>query len=197
MSKSKGPLLLCLFFLGLPAHAQTVKVNWRTGAPFASYKTYAWQDSKNPGTPFYGQWVKADVLAELNAKGLSPAGPGQTPDLVVTYHLQGQEVMDATSNTDSDGFGWGPGTWGGGWGWYGGWGGWGPLTEESTTFTSEHPREMLILTISIADGKTKMLVWRGQTTVENVSNSQKGDEKQTKQCVEKLFKSYPPKPSRS
>jgi len=193
MNKFRASTLVGVIVFGLPLYAQTVKVNWRTGAPFASYKTYAWQDSKSPGTPFYGQWVKADVLAELNAKGLTPVAASQTPDLLVTYHLQGQELIDSTSNTDLDGFGWGAGPWGGGWGWYGGWGGWGPWNEDSTTFTSEHPREMLILTISLADAKQKMLVWRGQATVENVSNSQKGDEKQTEQCVQKLFKSYPPK----
>jgi len=41
--------MLCLFLFGLPLDAQTVKVNWRRGAPFATYKTYAWQDSTNPG----------------------------------------------------------------------------------------------------------------------------------------------------
>jgi len=70
-------------------------------------------------------------------------------------------------------------------------GGVGP--EDATTFTSEHPREILILTVSMADAKNKMLVWRGQATVENVSSSEKGDEKQTRQCVQKMFKSYPPK----
>jgi len=193
MNKSGTCSMLCLFLFGLPLCAQTVKVNWRTGAPFATYKTYAWQDSKNPGMPFYGQWVRADVLAQLNAKGLTSVTAGQTPDLLVTYHIQGQELIDTTSNTDSDGFGWGPGPWAGGWGWYGGWGGWGPWNQDATTFTSEHPREMLILTISMADAKQKMLVWRGQATVESVSNSEKGDEKQTEQCVQKLFKSYPPK----
>jgi hypothetical protein len=184
---------LCLFICISPLYAQTVKVNWRTGAPFASFKTYAWQDPKNPGLQFYGQWVKADVIAELNAKGLTQAAAGQTPDVLVTFHIQGQELLDATSNTDSDGFGWGPGPWSGGWGWYGGWGGWGPWGGDSTTFTSEHPREMVILTVSMAEAKGKLLVWRGQATVESASNSEKGDEKQTKQCVQKMFKSYPPK----
>jgi Domain of unknown function (DUF4136) len=193
MSKMRAAVWLCLFFVGLPLYAQTVKVNWQTGAPFASYKTYAWRDPSKPGLPFYGQWVKADVLAELNAKGLTPAAPGQTPDLIVTYHILGQQTLDATSNTDYEGFDVSPGPWGGGWGWYGGWGGWGAWPDESTTFTSEHPREMVILTIDMADAKAKRLVWRGQATVENASNSEKGDEKQTKQSVQKLFKSYPPK----
>jgi hypothetical protein len=128
--------LLCLFLFGLPLCAQTVKANtpelkrrwqlWLTGAPFASYKTFAWQDSKNPGPPFYGQWVvKADVVIELSSKGLTSVAPGQTPDRVVTYHIQGQELIDTTSNTDSDGFGWGAGPWAGGWG---------PVDEDSTTF---------------------------------------------------------------
>jgi hypothetical protein len=193
MKKLKAAVSLLLFFLGAPLFGQTVKVNWRTGAPFSDYKTYTWQDSKNPGFPFYGQWVKTDVVAELNGKGLTPAAAGQTPDVIVTYHIQGQELIDSTSNTDADGFGWGGGPWGGGWGYYGGWGGWAPFDTDSTTFTSERPREMLILTISIADGKTKTLIWRGQATVDSISNSEKGDEKQTRQCVQKLFKSYPPK----
>lgn len=188
MDRLRAAALLCLIVFGLPVYAQTVKVNWRTGAPFGSYKTYAWQDSKNPSLPFYGQWVKSDVLAELASKGLTAVAAGQTPDVIVTYHIQGQELIGTTSNTDGDGFGWG-----GGWGWYGGWGGWGPFDEDSTTFTSEHPHDILMLTISMADAKTKALVWRGQAAVDNPSNSQKGDEKQTKQCVQKLFKDYPPK----
>jgi hypothetical protein len=48
------------------------------------------------------------------------------------------------------------------------WGGWvGPIDEDATTFTSEHPYDILILTISMADGKHKALVWRGQATVES------------------------------
>jgi hypothetical protein len=103
-------------------------------------------------------------------------------------------VVDENSTTD--GFDMGPGPWGGGWGWYGGWGGWGPWTDDSTTFTSEHPRQILILTLDMADAKLKKLVYRGQATVENPSNSESGDQKQTKQCVQKIFKNYPPKPKK-
>jgi Domain of unknown function (DUF4136) len=191
MKSLRALVLLSVFFCSLPLYAQTVKVNWQTGAPFSSYKTYSWVDPKTPGLPFYGAWVKADVIAQLNAKGLQPAAAGQTPDLYVTYHIQGQEMVDATSNTDA--FDMGPGPWGGGWGWYGGWGGWGAFPAEATTTTTEQPRQMVILTIDLADAKQKKLVWRGQATVENASSSEKGDQKQTLQCVQKVFKSYPPK----
>jgi hypothetical protein len=193
MSKLRIAVLLCLLFASLPLCAQTVKVNFRSGAPFSTYKTFAWKDPAKPGLPFYGDWVKADVIAELQSKGLTPVAAGQTPDVIVTYHITGQQMMDATSNTDYDGFDMGPGPWGGGWGWYGGWGGWGDVSGDATTFTSEHPREMVILTVDMADAKQKKLVWRGQATVDSASNSEKGDQKQTKSSVQKMFKSYPPK----
>jgi hypothetical protein len=35
--------LLCAIFLAAPAFAQTIKVNWKQGANFSGYKTYAWK----------------------------------------------------------------------------------------------------------------------------------------------------------
>jgi hypothetical protein len=170
--------------------AQTVRVNWQSKAPFASYKTFAWHDPQNPGLPFYGQWIKPEVITALTAKGLQQAASGQAADVVVTFHIRGQEVMDA--DTTSDGWDVGIGPWGGGWGWYGGWGGWDAFPEETTSYTSEHPRQIAILTVDIFDAKSKKLVWRGQATVENVASSEKGDEKQTEKCVQKMFKKFPP-----
>ena len=190
MKSFRGVFIVCLLLCAMPLCAQNVKVNWQTGAPFASYKTFSWQDPKTQTVPFYGPWVKADTIAELQAKGLTPVAAGQKADLIVTYHMQGQELVDATSTTD--GFGIGAGPWGGGWGW----GGWGAFSDDSTTITSEHPRTILILTVDLADAKANALVFRGQATVENVSKSESGDEKQTKQCVQKIFKGYPPKPKK-
>jgi hypothetical protein len=100
MKNVRTASLLCFLLCGLPLCAQTVKVNWQTGAPFSTYKTFAWQGPKSQTIPFYGPWVKADVIAELQTKGLTPVAAGQKPDLLVTYHIQGQELVDATSTTD-------------------------------------------------------------------------------------------------
>jgi hypothetical protein len=54
MKRMRMSLFLCAFLCAISLPAQTVKVNWRMGAHFSSYKTYAWQDPKNPGLPFYG-----------------------------------------------------------------------------------------------------------------------------------------------
>jgi hypothetical protein len=163
---------------------QTVKVNWQASAPFSDYRTYAWKADQNEANSFYEQWVKPDVDAQLAAKHLSKVTADQKPDLIVLYHLRTQEMLDATTTTD--GFGWGPGRWR----IWGGWGGWGDDTEFSTT--SERPRMMAILTVDLVDANKKELVWRGQATVDSVSNTQKGDEKQVSKSVEKMFKQFPP-----
>jgi hypothetical protein len=52
---------------------------------------------------------------------------------------------------------------------------------------------MGILAVDLVDVKKKELVWRGQATVDSISNTQQGDEKQTLSSVKKMFKQYPPK----
>ncbi len=190
MSKKFGVTLAgCFLVFASNALAQTVKVNWQMNAPFADYRTYAWQASKNEGAHFYQQWVEMDVDAELAQKGLRRVKADQNPDVYLYYHVVTQEVMDST--TTDDGFGWGGGPWGfwGGWGGWGLWGGLGPDIAQ----TEAQPRMMGILAVDIVDVKKKELVWRGQATVDSISNTQKGDEKQVLNSVKKMFKQYPPK----
>lgn len=99
-----------------------------------------------------------------------------------------QEVIDST--TTDDGFGFGGGPWGywGGWGGWGSWGGCGP----DFAHTEAEPRMMGILSVDMVDAKKKEMIWRGQATVDAISNSQKGDEKQTLDSVKKMFKQFPP-----
>ena len=182
--------LFCAVLFAFPAFAQTVKVNWKQGASFSSYKTYAWKITPTQSKSIYLQWVQADVNAQLAAKGLTLATGNQKPDIYVAYKIANQEMLDAT--TTDDGFsGWG---WGGGpWGVYGGWGGWGMGMPDIAT-TTEEPRTMGIMTVDLYDVGHSQLVWRGQATVDSVSNTQSGDEKQVKNSVVKMFKKYPPKP---
>jgi Domain of unknown function (DUF4136) len=168
------------------AGAQTVKVNWQQSAPFSDYHTYAWKHSQNEGSDFYKQWVRRDVDEEMAKKGLQKVDPAQNPDLLLMYHIVTQEVLDST--TTDDGFGWG----GGPWGYWGGWGGWG-AGAPGIAETETHPRLMGMLALDMCDAKKKELVWRGQATVDAVSNTQKGDEKQTQSSVKKMFDKFPPK----
>ena len=177
MKNTRVLTLLCAILIASPAFAQTVKVNWNQSAPFSDYKTYAWKVGTSQANSIYASWVKPDVDRQLSAKGLTLASGNQKPDVYVTYHLQTQEVLDAVTTDDGFGPGWG---WGGG-----------PYSD--TAVTTEHPRTLGILTVDLYDVAQKHLVWRGQATVDSVSNSEKGDEKQTEQSVQKMFKKYPPK----
>jgi len=190
MKNLRGLILFCAVLLASPTFAQTIKVNWKQTAPFSSYKTYAWKITPTQAASIYADWVKTDVDAQMASKGFTLASGSQKPDVYVAYHLATQEMLDATTTTDGFG-GWG---WGGGpWGIYGGWGGWGLDAGPDIATTTEQPRTMGILTVDLYDVSHSQLVWRGQATVDSVSNSQSGDEKQVKSSVEKMFKKYPPK----
>jgi Domain of unknown function (DUF4136) len=185
-------ILLGAVLMTTPAFAQTVKVNWDQSASFSTFKTYVWKVGTKQGGSFYAPWVKANVAAQLAAKGFTLATGNQKADVYVTFHVQTQEAMDSTTTDDGFGPGWG---WGGGpWGTFGGWGGWGIGSEfPITSTTTDQPRTMGILTVDMYDVAQKHLVWRGQATVESVSNTQSGDQKQVKNSVDKMFKQYPPK----
>lgn len=94
------------------------------------------------------------------------------------------------------GFGWVGGQWGP-WRYWGGWGGWGDFGEvgPEVSTTEERPRPMGILTVDLIDAKAKRLVWRGQATEDSISSTQKGDEKQVRKSVDKMFDHFPPKQS--
>jgi Domain of unknown function (DUF4136) len=175
---------VCSLLAASGALAQTVKVNWQINAPFSDYRTYAWKQSQNEGSSFYRQWVENDVDAILAGKGLRRVAAGENPDLYVYYHVVTQEVIDST--TTDDGFGWG----GGPWGRWGGWGGWGG---PDIVQTAARPRTIGILAVDLIDMKKKQMVWRGQATVDMISNTQKGDENQVQKSVEKMFTQCPPK----
>lgn len=192
MKITRHLILLCAVLMASSAFAQTVKVNWDQSASFSAFKTYVWKVGTKQAGSFYAPWVKSNVDAQLAAKGLTLATGNQKADVYVTFHVQTQEETDSTTTEDGIGPGWG---WGGGpWGTFGGWGGWGIGSEfPVTSTTTDHPRTMGILSVDMYDVAQKHLVWRGQATVESVSNSQSGDQKQVKNSVDKMFKQYPPK----
>jgi hypothetical protein len=194
MKRFRLALLVCVAALTftVPANAQSVKVNWNQSANFSQYKTYAWKLGPTQNSSFYTPWVQSNADQQLKQTGLTLAAAGQTPDIYITYHMQTQELMDATTTDDGfgPGWGWGPGPWGV----WGGWGGWGVgLGGGDIATTTEQPRTMGILSVDLYDAAKKQLIWRGQATVDSVSNSQNGDEKQTKSSIDKMFKQYPPK----
>lgn len=170
--------------------AQQVRANWSRNAPFTDYKSYQWIPSEATNHPFYRQYVGEYVNYALTKKrGLREVSADQNPDLYVTYHFTTRDVMD----TETYGYGFGPG-WGGwgwgGWGW--GWGGWG-WGGPSYYQTREVPRVMGFLTLDLIDARTKKIVWRGEAIQDDVTKGGHAEEKQVANSVYKMLKRYPPK----
>lgn len=170
------------------ASAQQVRANWSRNAPFSEYRTYQWIPSEATNHPFYRQYVGEYVNYGLtHKKGLREVSADQNPDLLVTYHFTTRDVMD----TETYGYGFGPGwgAWGwGGWGW-GGWGWGGPTYYQ----TRQVPRVMGFLTLDLIDARTKKIVWRGEAIQADVTKSGHAEEKQVANSIYKMLKRYPPK----
>ncbi|MBV8553317.1 MAG: DUF4136 domain-containing protein [Acidobacteriaceae bacterium] len=184
--------VICLSAGILGANAQTVRVNWQRNAPFADYKTYAWHITSAQNDSFYKQFVVQYADEALQKAGLTKVSESQSPALLIAYHFTTQELIDSTTTTD--GFDWGVGGPWGPWAAWGGWGGWGgEFGGPVFSNTEERPRTMGILTIDLIDAKAKHLVWRGQATEDSIASTQKGDEKQVRKSVDKMFEHFPPK----
>jgi hypothetical protein len=147
------------------AFAQHVTTDSAPGAPFASYRTFAW----TPGTPaaisLTEQRIHADVNSQLQAKGLTQVNAN--PDLYVATHVMKQQVPEVIA----DGFG----PW---WGYGGG-------MAAVQTYTKG------TIVVDLYDAATKKMVWRGVATSTLSSKPSKNTVKLDK-ALTKMFERYPP-----
>ena len=157
--------------------AQKVTTDWDHHANFESYQTYMWREGTPLSNPLMQQRVNSAVESELSAKGLRKVE--SDPDMYVTYHATKKD--DTQYQTDSFGYGMGPG-----WRWGGlGMGGMATSTTRAITY------EKGTLVVDLWDAKKKHLIWRGTSTSTLSDNPQKNSKKIHK-AMEKLFAKYPP-----
>ena len=146
-------------------YAQKVTTDSAPGAPFGTYRTFAW----TPGTPspvsLTEQAIHAGVNAQLQAKGLTQVDA--SPDLYVATHVTTQQVPELIAN------GFGP------WWGYGG----GMATVQTYTKGT--------LVVDLYDASTKKMVWRGVATDTMSSKPSKNNAKLDK-ALAKMFQRYPP-----
>jgi Domain of unknown function (DUF4136) len=161
--------------------AQQVKTDYDRSADFTQYKTYSWVHVETKD-PLFVDRIKSAVNAALAAKGWTQVDSGGDVSIIAIQMTQDQETL----NTFYDGFG-------GGWGWrrFGG-GGFGDLGEATTT-TETYKVGTLI--VDLYDTKTKQLIWRGSSSDTLSNNSNKNIENLDK-GVDKMFKKFPPSPSK-
>ena len=149
--------------------AQRVTTDSAPGAPFGTYRTFAW----TPGTPspvsLTEQRIHAGVNAQLQARGLMQVDAN--PDLYVATHVATHTVPQFIAT----GFGpwWGPG-----------WGGGGVATVQSYTQGT--------LVVDLYDASTKKMVWRGVATG-SVSSRPSRNTRRLDRAITRMFERYPPR----
>jgi hypothetical protein len=171
-------LMGMMFLFAGKSSAQQVKTDYDRSANFGQYKTYSWERVKTQD-PLLVDRIKNSVNAALAAKGWTQVDSGGDASIVAIEITRNRQTL----NTFYDGFG-------GGWGWrqFGG-GGFGEATTTTQTY------KVGTLVVDLFDTKTKKLVWRG-TSSDTLSNNSNKNIQNLDKGVEKMFKQFPPGPSK-
>ena len=169
--KFREMLAIPLFaiILATAALADDVKVDYDHGAKFNQVKTYSWSKVKTADS-IWDDRVKDAIGKELAAKGWTQVPSGGDVALVAIEKTSVHQQYD----TFYDGFGGRR---------FGGFG-------ESTTSVDNYKVGTLI--VSMFDGNSKQLMWRGTSSSDLSGNPEKNTKKLEKD-VQKMFKVFPPR----
>ena len=182
MMLTKHITLLATFLLmAACAYGQDVHYNYDRSANFASYKTYQWIDIPGGAVPdpLIDQAIKQAADEQLAQKGLTRVA--NNADLYIGY----QFVLNLEKSVSLWETGGGPG-----WGWDPFGGGRNVQGQTSTIPVG-------ILLMDVYEVGRKQLVWRGDAikTIDLKTDPNK-NYKTLQKVMTKLFKNYPPKPSK-
>ena len=158
------------------AAGQDVSYDFDRGTDFSRIKTYAWvRGGTEVADELNHKRIVAAIESQLAAKGLVKVEVNENPDVLIAYHTTfGKDVRIQGFSS-------------GGWGYrYGG----------RSGSATVHEDVIGTLTISMVDGHTRSLVWKGSATrrVDADASPEKRD-KDVNKAAEKLMKNYPPKES--
>ena len=153
--------------------AQQVKTDYDRSANFGQYKTYSWEQIKTQD-PLMVDRIKSAVKTTLAAKGFTEVPSDGDLSLVAMETTRDQQTLDTFYNN-----------FGGGWRW----GGFGDATTTTETY------KVGTLVVDLFDTKTKTLVWRGSAS-DTLSNKSEKNIDNLDKGVEKMFKQFPPDPSK-
>jgi hypothetical protein len=153
--------------------AQQVKTDYDRSANFGPYKTYSWEQIKTQD-PLMVDRIKSAVKTALAAKGFTEVPSNGDLSLVAMETTRDQQTLDTFYNN-----------FGGGWRW----GGFGDATTTTETY------KVGTLVVDLFDTKTKTLVWRGSAS-DTLSNKSEKNIDNLDKGVEKMFKKFPPDPSK-
>ncbi len=169
------------------AGCSSLKVNteYDPGAPYASYRTYAWLQTP-PGpeqapairNPIVHQQVVAAVDRELARKGFAQVQPDANPDLLVSVHGWAQQRIEVTNYGYSYGGAWAYGPYR-------------PVPVAGGVDVSTYTDGTLLL--DFVDAKAKKLIWRGTASDTFSSPDLNAVKRTVDEATRQLIEAYPPK----
>jgi hypothetical protein len=167
--KFRKMLALPLFVIALTTavFADHVAVDYDHAANFNQIKTYSWSKVQTANS-IWDDRVKDAIDKELTAKGWTQVPSGGNVSLVAVEKTSIHQQYD----TFYDGFG--------GWRWRG--------MGDATTTVDNYKVGTLI--VSMFDGNSKQLIWRGASSSDLSGNPEKNTKK-LDQDVQKMFKHFP------
>ena len=168
---------VCMTLLGTITLAQSVTYNYDRAASFSNYKTYAWTGGTELTDELNHARVVRAIDAVLVAKGLARVEPNAHPDVVVAYHASFEKNLEIN----------GPLPWVGS----------ARPGRRSVGVARVQPVLVGTLVVDISDARTRAIVWRSLAS-SDISPTDKPESRDKKiaRATEKMFKNYPPKPSR-
>lgn len=156
--------------LAIAVFADHVGVDYDHSAKFSQVKTYSWS-RVHTANSIWDDRVKEAIDKELAAKGWTQVPSGGDVAVVAVEKTSVHQQYDTFYN----GFG--------GFRRFGG-------TEEATTTVDNYKVGTLV--VSMFDGNSKQLIWRGTSSSDLAGNPEKNTKK-LDQDVQKMFKQFPPK----
>ena len=162
---------LLLMTLTTVVFADHVTVDYDHAMNFTQAKTYSWSQVHTANS-LWDYRVKDAVDKELAAKGWTQVPSGGDVALVAVEKTSIQQQYDTFYNG------------------FGGWRRWGMGMGEATTTVDNYKVGTLI--VSMFDGNSKQLIWRGTSSGDLSSNPEKNT-KNLEKDVQKMFKNFPPK----
>lgn len=150
--------------------ADHVAVDYDHAANFDSVKTYSWS-KVHTANSIWDDRVKDAVDKELAAKGWTQVPSGGDVAVVAVEKTSIHQQYD----TFYDGFG--------------GWRRWGGIGDATTTVDNY---KVGTLIVSMFNGNSKQLIWRGTSSSDLSANPDKNTKK-LDQDVQKMFKHFPPR----
>jgi hypothetical protein len=150
--------------------AARVSVDYDHATNFNQVKTYSWS-KVHTANSIWDDRVKDAVDRELAAKGWAQVSSGGDVALVAVEKTSVHQQYD----TFYDGFG--------------GWRHWGRFGESNTTIDYY---KVGTLIVSMFEGSSKQLIWRG-TSSNDLSTNPEKNTKNLDKDVQKMFKDFPPR----